>query len=419
MTNSMPVSRNAAARLEFWLLGTLLFVLPTLEGPKNAVFVLYLIVWAVRRFSIGDVRNLRLDAVEYSLLALMAACAVATFANWPMPNDVKGLWDTLRYTLLFWCIYRGGYDTRQQWVLAKVVTAGLIVGIAYGVFELATGRRPLLELHSAGVLTQSAMYVSMVFVLALGVFLVRWLPRGSIADTGRRTWPWLVSLLAMSAALVVMSSRGAFLALALTLVGLALLINRAKFWALLVGGAVAVLTALFAIHMVDDGGRITASAHARLNPERFAVSNLERLEYMRVGVAQVREGGSLWFGIGPRNFRSIDASRLHFDPPLRLSEAQRTNLGHAHNLFLTKLVEEGIVGLAALVLFFGLVARGLWRAWRRQEWYDWRWFAAFGALGVPVIAGSANTPFYQEHAMLAMAFMAIFMQASQPVGHRR
>lgn len=415
----MSVSPNIAARLELWLLCALLFVLPTLEGPKNAAFGLYLIVWAARRFSIAGLRSLRLDAVEYSLLALIAASAVSTFANWPLPNDVKGLWDTLRLTLLFWCIYRAGYDDRQHRVLAQVVTAGLIVGLAFGVFELASGRRPLLELHSAGVLTQSAMYVSTVFVLALGVFLTRWLPRGGIAGTGRRGWPWLASLLAMSAALVVMSSRGAFLALALILVWLALLVNRARFWALLAGGTVAVIAALLAIQSLDDGGRITASARSRVNLERFAVSNLERYEYMRVGVAQVRESGSLWFGIGPRNFRSIDVSRLHFDPPLRLSEAQRTSLGHAHNLFLTKLVEEGIAGLAALVFFFGLVARGLWRAWHRKEWYNWRWFAAFGALGVPVIAGSANTPFYQEHAMLAMALMAIFMQPSQPVGHRR
>jgi O-antigen ligase len=132
---------------------------------------------------------------------------------------------------------------------------------------------------------------------------------------------------------------------------------------------------------------------------------------MRVAVAQIREGESLWFGIGPRNFRSIDVARWHFDPPLGMSEAQRTGPVHAHNLFLTKLVEEGAAGLTALVFFFGLVARGLWRAWRRKEWYEWRWFAAFGALGVAVIAGSVNTPFYQEHAMLEMALMAIFMAA--------
>ena len=415
MHGASPAATSASAdwlrRAEFWLLCALLFVLPTLEAPKNVLFGLYLIVWAARRLSITGLRSLRLDSVEYSLLALIAASAVATFANWPFPNGVKGLWDMMRLTLLFWCVYRAGYDDRQHWVLAKVVTAGLIVGLAIGVFELATGRRPLLELHSAGILTQSAMYVSMVFVLALGVFLTRWLPGGSIAGTGWRSWPWLASLLAMSAALFIMGSRGAIFALALIIVCLALLVNRARFWALLAGGALAVIAALFAMQSLDGGGRIAASARFRLNVERFAVSNLERIENMRVAVAQVREGESLWFGIGPRNFRSIDVSRLHFDPPLRLSEEQRSRLAraHAHNLFLTKLVEEGIAGLTALVFFFGLVARGLWRAWRREEWHDWRWFAAFGALGVPVIAGSVNTPFYQEHAMLAMALMAIFM----------
>lgn len=411
MIAQMSFRQDATAKLEFYLLCVVLFVLPTLESPKNIALALYLIVWTARRFSFTKLPQFRPHAIEVCLLAVLAASAASTALNWPFPNGVKGLSDTLRLTLLFWCIYRAGYDDRQHRVLAKAVTAGLIVGLAFGVFELATGRRSALELHSAGVLTQSAMYVSTVFVLALGIYLTRWLPRGSIAGIGRRRWPWLASLLVMSAALLVMGSRGAFFALALILVCLALLVNRARFWALLAGGALAVITALFAIQSVDEGGRITASAHARLSLERFAVSNLERIGYMRVAVAQVREGGSLWFGIGPRNFRSIDVSHLHFDPPLRLSERQRTSMNHAHNLFLTKLVEEGAAGLAALVFFFGLVARGLWRAWRRKEWYDWRWFAAFGALGVLVIAGSVNTPFYQEHAMLEMALMAIFMAA--------
>jgi len=403
--------QDAAAKLEFYLLCLVLFVLPTLEAPKNIALVLYLIVWTARRFSFTKLLQFRPHAIEICLVAVLAASAASTALNWPFQNGVKGLSDTLRLTLLFWCIYRAGYDDRQHRVLAEVVTAGLIVGLAYGVFELATGRRGMFELHSAGVLTQSAMYVSTVLVLALGVFLTRWLPRGNSAGTGRRTWPWLASLLAMSAALIGMGSRGAFFALALILTGLALLVNRARFWALLAAGVVAIITALFAIQLLDEGGRIAASVRYRLNPERFAVSNLERMGYMRVAVAQIREGESLWFGIGPRNFRSIDVSRWQFDPPLGMSEAQRKGPVHAHNLFLTKLVEEGAAGLAALVFFFGLVARGLWRAWRRKEWYDWRWFAAFGALGVAVIAGSVNTPFYQEHAMLEMALMAIFMAA--------
>jgi O-antigen ligase len=419
MIAQISFRQNATAKLEFYLLCVVLFVLPTLESPKTIALVLYLIVWAARRFSFTKLLQFRPHVIEVCLMAVLAASAASTALNWPFPNGVKGLWDTSRFTLLFWCIYRAGYNDSQYRALAIVVTAGLIVGLAFGVFELATGRIPQLQLHSAGVLTQSAMYVSMVFVLALGVFLTRWLPRSGNADTGRRRWPWLAALFAMSAALVIMGSRGAFLALAVILACLALLVNHARLWALLAGAAVAVVAALFAIHLAEDGGRITASAHARLNPERLAVSNLERYEYLRVGAAQIREGGSLWFGIGPRNFRSIDVPRLHFDPPLLLTGEQIAKLGHAHNLFLTKLVEEGVAGLAALVFFFGLVARGLWRAWRRQEWYDWRWFAAFGALAVPVIAGSVNTPFFQEHAMLAMALMAIFMRSSQPVGHRR
>ena len=314
----------------------------------------------------------------------------------------------LRYVPLFWCLYRAGYSNTQHYLLANAATWGLIMGLGVAVVELMAGRRSQLELHSAGVLTQSAIYVAIGLILAFGMVLTRWLCTEKSNGQKASQWAWIAALTIMTLALLIMSSRGAWLAAGATVLLIALTINRAKLWMVLAVVAVLAGSILLLMLKLNAGGAITVSIQQRLSGERQAVSNLYHRENMRLALAQFRQGGSPWFGIGPRNYGSIDRSHLSFDPPLRLPESQ---LNHAHNLFLTKLVEEGVIGLAAFLFFLGVVAHALATAWRRDAWCDWRWFAALGALAVPVIAGSVNTPFSQEHAMLAMALMGVYMAA--------
>jgi O-antigen ligase len=417
MTIQASFPQNVSARIEFYLLCVLLFVLPTMETPKTIALVLYLIVWTVRRFSFARLQQFRPHAVEVCLMAMLVASAASTAFNWPFPNGAKGFSDTLRYVLLFWCIYRAGYSTSQHHTLAHVVIWGLVVGLVVATFELATGRRALFELHSAGVLTQSAIYISVVFVLALGVFLTRWLPRGPEPVAKAPLWPWTLAMAAMLLALVVMGSRGALLALALTVLFIAVSVKRARLWTALAVVAVLATAAGFAMVKPYTEGSRVANLQARFTSERLLQSNREHYENIRIALAQARQTDSPWLGIGPRNYRNIDLMRLTFDPPLRLPDAQ-SRLNHAHNLFLTKLVEEGLIGLVAFLAFIGVVAYELFKAMRDGGWYEWRWFAGFGALVVPVVSGMVNTPFYQEHAMLAMALMAIYLGSRRLPGVR-
>jgi hypothetical protein len=55
---------------------------------------------------------------------------------------------------------------------------------------------------------------------------------------------------------------------------------------------------------------------------------------------------------------------------------------------------------------------------RGGRWYDWSWFAALGALTIPIVGGMVNTPFFQEHAILAMALMAIYLGSRRVPGVR-
>ncbi|HEX4798214.1 MAG TPA: hypothetical protein VFV04_02895 [Burkholderiales bacterium] len=89
-------------------------------------------------------------------------------------------------------------------------------------------------------------------------------------------------------------------------------------------------------------------------------------------------------------------------------------LAHAHNMFLNKLVEEGIFGLIAMLAFFVFPARALFRDWRADRWKNWLWLSGMGALVVPVVSGSVNTPWYNEHALLAMIVLALYLSSRNP-----
>ncbi len=88
---------------------------------------------------------------------------------------------------------------------------------------------------------------------------------------------------------------------------------------------------------------------------------------------------------------------------------QMKKYSHAHNLFLTQLIEQGVVGLLAMLYFLLLVFIKIISIWRSDNKISpgWAWYGGLGGFSVPLIAGLFNTPFYQEHAMLAMLVMGI------------
>jgi O-antigen ligase len=257
------------------------------------------------------------------------------------------------------------------------------------------------------------MYVAVVCVLVAGVLAVR-KPMPASAAASRSTAAfWVVGGVVACTGLIVMASRGAVLALGIALFLAALVLKkRAVWWSLAIAVAIAASALTVAISL-DYSHPIITSMKARVSLSRFGDSNRERTGYVRVAVEQFRQGHSTWLGLGPRNFRSVDVKNLRFDPPLQLNEIQQRHVAHAHNMFLTKLVEEGVIGVAALLAFFALVIARLIGQYRSGAYLDWRWFGALGAVTIPLVAGQANTPFYQEHAMLEMILIAIFLSGDK------
>jgi O-antigen ligase len=402
-------ARAAAAldRARFWLLAALLFVLPILEGPKN-ILVALLAATLAARWVAGGMRLARPGAFELALLALLAASALSTAVNWPFENAGKGVKDVLFQLVVAAAALRGGFATRDLRRLGAAAVAGTVIGVAAGVAMVATGRNPLLELHSVGVATHSALYIAIMTMVALGLFLD---PREAHP---RAKWLWLAALGILLFGLAGTASRGAMLAFFAVLVVQLVATRHWRAIGTLTLMACLAAAAVFTAPDVFQQRRLVEKVEQTLRGGPLTESDRIRVTMWRIAIEQTRQGGTWLLGVGPRNYASIDFERLRFDPPLEIDP--RGMLRHAHNLFLTKLVEEGALGLAALVALFAVVAVALVRGLVAGGREDWLWTAALGALLISIVAGSFNTPFYQEHALLAMILFGLALSRPWAAG---
>lgn len=404
MTRPAPLG---LLRAEYYWLLFLAFVLPILEAPKSIALVMLLILLLVR-LAVYERPPLRApDATEWMLLFLFGASLASTVANLPFPNGNKGTKDMFANVVICWYLYRTPYARVQWYRLVQWFTAGILIGLVWAVIEVLQGKRANLEFHSAGIVTQSAIYLAIGLTLAFGMAVqARRQPAAVAPGIQPSAVLWEVTSAAMLTGLVLMTSRGSLVAMLFIGVALLTLLGSRRLL-VSVAGVLALAVVLAAtLPNIFQQSRLVERTSELVRTGTNS-SDSERMVMWRIGVAEFIQTDHKFFGIGPRNFGSIKPVALKFSRPLVLPDHP---LFHAHNLFLTTLVEEGLVGLAALLGLFGTVAVRLVRDWRAGRWFDWTWFGAFGALAAPVIAGSFNAPFYQEHAIFAMMLFGIYFR---------
>jgi O-antigen ligase len=183
----------------------------------------------------------------------------------------------------------------------------------------------------------------------------------------------------LAAALVMSWSRGAWFGFAAAGGAMLLLLPR-RWW---LGPVIAALVLAAGVGLWSAGA-VPASIAERLtgfgeylnfydvrgvniNDANFAV--VERLAHWQAGLSMWQE--NFWFGVGIGNYQPAY-------PQYRLLNWELP-LGHAHNIYINFGAETGLVGLAAYLIFWGVVIWQTLRALRRLRG-PWRG-VALGLLG--------------------------------------
>lgn len=195
-------------KIEFIFLCILLFVLPILESPKTIAAVLFGLTWIFRRFTSKDTVFDKISLIEISLILMLFFSLISTLINIPFKNQFKGFKDTILWCSIFWFIYKNNYSKKYQYIAAICITSGVLAGIMLGIYESYKGIRPYLEFHSAGVVTQSSIYLGIALMIPFSIFLVK--PQGfsqsPIKSNKKRLW--LLIFAVMMTALIFMAKIG-------------------------------------------------------------------------------------------------------------------------------------------------------------------------------------------------------------------
>ena len=407
------MSSASLRKYELFFVSFLVLIMPSLEAGKTLFWFLYLVTYLVRRYQDGNLSLVPREPVNLAITLYLLITLISTLVNWPFENGLKGFHDEFRFTTLFLCLYSAGYSAREYRQIALLIIVGVLGGLVYGLVEFLLQMRTDFQFHSAGILTQSSIYLGIAILLNAGLLLDK-------HNTPDKLRTFLkLSLLIQIVALVYMGSRGSMLAIALTFILLTILTLNIRTVIAWVAGLSVIIVLFSAVIQIFPDSVFSKDIFTQYSIERIKESDSQRLAAWQIAIAKLSTGKDLAWGVGPRNYKVINEMEFVTGNDKFM---QMKKYSHAHNLFLTQLIEQGIIGLLAMLYFFFLVLLKIIAIWRTDPDHSpgWAWYGGIGGFAIPLIAGLFNTPFYQEHAMLAMLVMGMmFAMEKADYGNKR
>ena len=397
----MP-SQRLIKNIEIFLLSLMILSLPSLEAPKN-IFLVFFVLVAIAR-QLGNPQRLNWDIWD-SIFALTLGTALLStlFAGMPHHGEWKGFNVLVTMIGTGWMVSRGQYGKEELSIFFKAIVLGAIPPLGFGLWQLfVTHAKTDLQLHSVGHVNHSAIYLVMIFGAALG-----WLMSCERAAKLLKKFTLVTLSIAFLTSLIVGQSRGAVgIGFVLALI---IIISLGKGW-LVKSISIGTILLIAALAVVLQAGvvqkEITNEKNNNFLSSRDKVWNvsLEAANFSPVlGI-----GMSNWGYIKLEDLKvSVEKRQEVFNP-----DKYYLSVGHSHNLYLTALVERGIVGLSVTLIFMLMWLIHLIKTFKltklsNQAAYLWAgslsaWMATFGI-------GFVNTTFHHEHGILACLLLGLYL----------
>ena len=397
----MP-SQKLLKNIEIVLLSLMIVSLPSLEAPKNIFLVLFVLVAILRQ--LGNPERLKWNSWDSIFRLILGTALMSTiFAGMPHHGEWKGFNVLVTMIGTGWLVSRGEYSKEELDLFFKAVVIGAIPPLGFGLWQLlVTHAKTDLQLHSVGHVNHSAIYLVMIFGAALG-----WLLSYNRASSLLKRLLLAALSVTFLTSLIVGQSRGAVgigfvLAMIITLT-----MSRDRLVKSLTLGTIILVAALSII--LHAGVVQKEAAYERTNN---ILSNRDKVWNVSLEAAHF----SPILGIGMSNWGSITLADIKASVEKRQKTFNPDNYqlqwGHSHNLYLTALVERGIVGLIVTLIFMFAWLTHLIQTFKLtklspQAVYLWAgslsaWVATFGI-------GFVNTTFHHEHGILACLLLGLYL----------
>lgn len=382
--------------------------LPSLEAPKNIFLVGYLITRIaseIIQFKQGIKQWKNWDFIFLTII--FTAFLSTIFAGFSGFEEWKGYKVFLSALLIGWLISRTHYSQNQYRKIFLITTLATIPPLLWGLYEyLIIHSRTSLEIHSVGHFNHSAIYLTMIFGATLGWFLSTYKFRKKNEATQLKSILIGIFSYILFISLIIGQSRGAFV-IAFTL-GFCILLFLRNFMRLkIISMFVMMLITISSVFL--DSGVIQKQLNNQKNNNVLA----HRDKVWNVSIEASRFAPLL--GLGLSNWHFIKLSQLQKSVESRGETFNADNYffpGHSHNLYLSALVERGIVGLIVTLLLmfywlYDLIKTFKWSKKSSTSYMIWTgsysaWLTTFGI-------GLVNTTFHHEHGILACLFLGIYL----------
>jgi len=407
-------TKNILGVLDLVMLSLMIVSLPSVEGPKNIFLVFYLVTRLLTEWLTFNQKKFHWSYWDSMFLTIVASALLSTiFAGMPHLEEWKGYKVLLTAILTGWLLSRARYTQENYQFLFKLIVLSTLPPLIWGLYEnLVTHSKETLELHSVGHVNHSAIYLVMIFGAALGWFLSSLnIKKESLQKKFQAILLGMLSLL-FFISLIIGQSRGAF-GIGVIL-GLSLIIllgkNKKMRWigiATIIG--IILLTVLLKTNIVQK--QITNTENNNILSFRDRVWN--------VSLEASRFSPLLGIGMSNWHFISLDQLKKSVESRGETFDAEKYYFpGHSHNLYLSALVERGMVGLIVTFIFMLVwmisLIKNFGRAKRSNE-ETFLWAGSFSAWLATFGIGLVNTTFHHEHAILACLFLGLYVSYTSAV----
>ena len=393
---------NQLKFLELTFLSLFLAFLPSLEAPKNIFLAGYLITALYRQSQLPRSKWGIWDWVFLSLI--VSSLLSALFPGVAGGSEWKGFRGMLLWVTFGWTLYRSEYNEKEKKYLFIFAILMTLPPLIWGLTEsLVLNTKESLQLNSVGHVNHSAIYLCMMAGASFSLILSQF-------QKAPKKYIFVTTLLCifLISSVVISQSRGAFgivFLLAFALFLLSKLPIKIKTIFLIV-----LSTSLITIIFIKPVSVIEKQITNQNNHDVLA----QRDKVWRASFEVARL--SPIFGIGGGNWKQINIDQLKSSVESRgekfVTEDFALKWGHPHNIYLSNLVDRGILGFIIFLSFMFTWLITLIKSYKKFNQDSKAMLFIMGSFSAWITIfgiGFVNTTFHHENALLALFFLSLHL----------
>ncbi len=396
--------KNKLKFLELTLLSLFLAFLPTFEAPKNIFLTTYLII-AIYRLS--QLPSSKWNTWDWVFLTIIFSSFLsALFPFVAGGSEWKGFRGMLLWITFGWTLFKSDYNETEKKYLFIFAILMTIPPLIWGLTELLVSHtKETFQLYSIGHVNHSAIYLCMIFGASLSLFFFQ-------IENLKKKYIFLSAFISFFILITIIASqsRGAF-GIALLLAFAIIFLSRLsiKYKTIF---SMALIIFIVGISFSKNTPIVSKQLNNMNSDDIYGIG--ERLQVWNAAFEIARLNPLL--GIGGGNWKLIKIDQIKSSVESRgeifNSKDFALQFMHPHNIYLSNLIDRGVLGLLVFLNFMLIWLITLINSYKKFNQDSKAMLFIMGSFSAWTTIfgiGFVNTTFHHENALLALFFLGLHL----------